>query len=546
MEKQSIKQFRLTHFLKESLFSYPALILFFINAITLVPLWVISKSIESKPYKWSFNLSQSHQGSNPKLVGEWYAEKEISPFPAGRHEYHSTRQWPVHLPKLKIKGRDIAITTLSQYKKQENITQVVIYDEWNHTSKLKHPIIPADHKNQQILILLDQSATMGEEFHKNEKHTRLEKAIQSLKEKRRLSSREWQMYTFSDMLIQCGEWPHDGEKVPLGLWKKPSGTTALLSALTELAQNLSVDDSDIGKEKQSDGIRAQLQNSNLRTHKQDNNQEIATPLIPRTWVIISDGQVSERDSYSIKKVISQLKKQAIHIHILSPDLQPMDLWQPFYNQSLVNSQWPTSNNSKNIPLTNSTQKPHEKWHDLIATQGSQEHQVILFSQEGLPLIYMSSSDGNTLFHVCARPDFEQQELKSMISQLWQNNLVLTFLPEKIRIDTFSKSSSLIKIKDFRWQNLSPETPGIYIWPIPELAKLPVKLDCFHPEIGPFEVSGLNFYQHIHQARQKQQQTQWQLSQYLEPIGPYKQIILSLLLIFDILLISFILRIKSLK
>ncbi len=427
------------------------------------------KFVESeaiRPPEWSLAMSLQEG----RLYRQWesFDRYPNAIWPQGLLRVDPDDAAPFAMPELKMQEwAEPQVVRVSELNHQGMPTfvsesRVLLYDEFPGPSWGLQPFSPG---GNQLTLLLDASGTMGRE---DEGGSGYDLALSALVQQRKKEGREWNVHTFSTSLQSIGPW-HFGDSSILRNLPKPGGKTRLLSALEEM---------------------------------------IGQPQGSNEWVVISDGDITETDRPSVRRIFGALAAKGIRLSILSPQLQPLDRFSFAYNEGLCSSQWPSA--ELVIPTASQVEDASGdfcEWTGIRPVRGD-NMQALLYSKEGWPVVFMQFEGSSRWLHICGTPQKGLKWVLQSVAARFQNQATVLLRPQQLDIDVGTDSLKLLRVHCAgRWYDAELRVPGQYRWKW--AGAWPERLLIQHADTGVMEISGLDSLRDWTENRQEiHRELQW--------------------------------------
>lgn len=406
---------------------------------------------------WSLTIT----ARDGKLYRQWENERDDIHLPAGFLRVPPDAQTPFPMPELLI-GQNrvpdiILASALAAGTKPSELPDgcVLVYDRFDVSTPGFPRVSLLSGDSREICVLLDASGTMSQPYRQGERRTVFMRALENLSLRRAEDDVPWRLFTFSDGLRDHGPWKK-GEAGALTGLPEPKGRTALLSAMEGL----------------------------LKTVKG-----------PARLLVISDGVITERDRGSVERVFSVLKASGIRIHLLSPDLLPLERFGFAYGSGLALASWPEPEEKNLIRSTNARIKTaggeaEARWSDVPETMGGAELLPVLFSKEGWPLIYVSATGGRVMHHLVGTPSFPLARIGEYLRLERGVQPVVVLEEGAVTVDIFEKDFGPMRADLGKgWVTLHVERPGVFRLALD--SAIPPEIGFHHQRTGSFVLHGID-------------------------------------------------------
>ena len=304
-------------------------------------------------------------------------------------------------------------------------------------------------------LLIDRSGTMARV---SEASNPLAQIFLRLNEQRKLEGKTWFVHSFSNQLSSHDTWEPNGT-APVEVFQKSSGQTRLLDALDQLSQKITR---------------------------------------PAEIIVVSDGELDTQHRLSIERTLVQLKQDGISLHLLSPELQPVRSWAPYYQKHLVDPNWPALSSTERAERMSETKRvlvsdgeTTVQWEDADPTVAHADLTPILFSPIGRALLYLDTSREQPTYFAVGRPQ-RPELLKLALLKRHHHRPTIQFTHQQLIIDVGSPSLDALATVTPDAAEYLPQSPGIY-----RLDWINAhRIRFYHPVTGAFTLSQLQLWKNF--------------------------------------------------
>lgn len=473
------------------------IVLLSLDVLALVWFALETKTEVLKPKThWMYSMNNE----DGQTYAQWNGPDSIKPFQQKRQRITPEEGEALQLPKMVMgqgkKRKSIMLSQFNQIRWDENSDVWLIYDDWTKIDLLKHPVLPLPAKIRERILLIDSSGTMSEPLGPDHEQSRYRLAMQKLWALRKVSPEPWRLYTFSDRILSHGSWDIESREVPFSSLPEARGRTSLLSSLGEL-------------------------NEILKT--------------PSDIVIVTDGEIDQRDMSMVEEVFRHLRASGHRLNIMSPELKSVSQFEFAIQKGLLSKGWLLQEAPVVTKTTHAADEPGLKWNQVPETKGSAMVVPVLFSKDGLPLVYFNRTKKGNLFHVIGSFQGEMDVLQKHLQKLWQISPVVMVEREKIRVDFLNESLHPLRVKMASWQSVEPELPGVYTFASPIWKE---SINFYHPESGPFTVERLQWVAKWQRAEESKRIKVISLDAFWSPLSDGQWVLVWLLCILHFLIFTF--------
>lgn len=312
-----------------------------------------------------------------------------------------------------------------------------------------HPV-PATVTKRKTVVLLDASGTMSEASAPG-KISPYRLALQKLSRNRQQRAEDWHMFTFADELLNHGIWRVGSHDILRSLPANPHGKTALLTALTGLAEAREV----LGKDEAD-------------------------------VIIVTDGAFSERDRPSLLRKCSEWRGRGHRLFFLSPEFEGIDRLAFLYQSGLAQPFWPGQEPVElvqNTTVTSSDGTAKLEWNDLPASLAGEGMQPLLYARDGKISVYFQFFRSRPTLHIVGTPGVDDATLLLAAGSGWKQAPVVVVDRHGLSVELSGSSlKSLSIVAGGESSEIPAQEPGRFR--LDSESPLPSRIEMNHPLSGP--------------------------------------------------------------